>query len=355
MYAQYPDAEITQVEDYTKPYPKKYPDPEYDLWGSEFTLVNPEEFPILSYKDFEHSVTKEYFKDPMAAMLETMSRIGKGENCWFQIFVQPTGKAWQEHVREKAAELTAELVESRASDTRPFPMLHKGETDLVEAVYNKSKKNGFKCKIRIMYLAKKTNYNAKRVQYGMVGAMKQFGRDDSNGIKPLYSATGVTGHYLFKDFQKNLRKSALFVAYQNRSGSRGGPKFVLNVEELATIWHFPVSHAVRAPSLAQVSAKRGEAPGVLPLETEFEEEVPVEVEAAPQTTRDLRRARSARTTRQPRHDIGGGKAAHTHDTHAAPSDHDAHGDDSEHLPDAHEVPAVSRAPHGAPPPNLPVV
>ncbi len=292
IYAQYPDAEIVQITDYTLGKPKKYPDSEYDMWGSEFTLAAPEEYPILTYREFEHSVTKEYFKDPMAAMLETMSRIGKGEECWFQIFVQPTGKDWQKRVQAKAAELTTELVDSRATPEHPFPLLHKGEMGLVEAVYQKATKVGFKCKIRAVYIAKKDNYNAKRVQYGIVGALKQFSRDDSNGFKPLYSLTGVTGHYLFKDFQKNLRKNALFVAYQNRSGSRGGNRFILNAEELATLWHFPIAHSVRAPSLSHVMAKRAEAPGLLPLETEFFETAPDKVVVAPKKKNRLEHMRA---------------------------------------------------------------
>lgn len=335
IYAQYPDAEIVQISDYTASKPKKYPDPEYDMWGTEFTLANSDEFPLLTYREFEHSVTKEYFKDPMAAMLETMSRVGKGEEAWFQIFVQPTGKDWQQKVKDKAAELTLELVDSRATPEHPFPLLHKGEMGLVEAVYEKAKKNGFKCKIRFIYIAKKENYNAKRVQYGIVGALKQFSRDDSNGIKPLYSLTGVTGHYLFKDFQKNLRKNALFVAYQNRSGSRGGNRFILNVEELATLWHFPVSHAVRAPSLSQVTAKRGEAPGVLPLESQFVEgEIDVPHVEEPKKKSKLPHTRAAQ---------------HAQHTHHGEQTHDGHDSDHGSTPEKkHHEPS-----HAAPPPNLP--
>ncbi len=272
LYAQYPDAEITEIEDYCKFAPAKFPDAEYDAWGTEFTLAHEAHFPLLTYKDFEHSVTKEYFKDPMAAMLEAMSRIGKGEQVWFQIFVQPTGKDWQKKHFAEAAALTTKLVDERATAERPFPLLHRGETDLVEAVHHKATKNGFKCKMRAIYIAKKEVYNAKRVQYGVVGALKQYSRDDSNGIKPLYSLTGVTGHYLFKDWQKNNRKTDIVTAFRKRSGSRGGDKYILNTEELATLWHFPLAHAVRAPSLAVVQAKRGEAPGRLPLESEFDME-----------------------------------------------------------------------------------
>jgi hypothetical protein len=198
---------------------------------------------------------------------------------------------------------------------------------LVESVYQKGTKIGYKCKIRVIYIAKKENYNAKRVQYGMVGALKQFSKADANGFKPLYSLTGVTGHYLFKTFQKNSRKNALFVAYRNRSGSRGGNKFILNVEELATIWHFPIAHSVRAPSLSQVSAKRGEAPGVLPLESQYFME-----EAAPAP--------------EPDHKTKPSKLPHGQASDHANQAH--HGQQSQH-----HAPAAHAPSHGAPPPNLP--
>ena len=107
------------------------------------------------------------------------------------------------------------------------------------------------------------------MQYAIVGAMKQFSKDDSNCLKPLYSLTGVTGHYMFKDWQKNTRKTDIVVAYKKRSGTRGGDKYMLNVEELATLWHFPLAHSVRVLSLATAEAKRGEAPSTLPFEVEI--------------------------------------------------------------------------------------
>ncbi len=298
LYAQYPDAQITDVEDPFKDLPTDYPNEGWNAWGTEFTLAMPEAYPILSYKEFEHSVSKLYFKDPLAALLETMSRIGKGEYFGFQMYASPTDKKWQKGVFALAGQLTADLVKHRATTERPFPVLHKGEMKLVEDVHAKATKVGFKCKLRVIYVARKENYNAKRVQYGVVGFMKQFSRDDANGLKPLYSLTGVTGHYAFKDFQKEKRKTAIVTAFKRRSGTRGGAKFILNVEEMATLWHFPLAHAVRAPALDTASAKRSEAPGRLPLETEFMEDAPVFMPEAP-----IKIGKHEKKTHEPPHNL----------------------------------------------------
>ena len=39
IYAQYPDAEISEAVDYTENIPHQYPDDEYGAWGTELNLV----------------------------------------------------------------------------------------------------------------------------------------------------------------------------------------------------------------------------------------------------------------------------------------------------------------------------
>ena len=46
---------------------------------------------------------------------------------------------------------------------------------------------------------------------------------------------------------------------------RGRQGYVLNIEELASLWHFPVME-VQAPSVQKVDAKKAQAPIDLPLE-----------------------------------------------------------------------------------------
>ena len=96
MYAQYPMAEITEVEDYTSFLPDKYPNDKYDVFGLEFGLSADDPYPIRMYEEFEYNITKDLtFNDPMASILENFTRIGKGENLWLHIIIEPTGDTWK--------------------------------------------------------------------------------------------------------------------------------------------------------------------------------------------------------------------------------------------------------------------
>ncbi|MBT6334514.1 MAG: hypothetical protein HOJ29_00825 [Candidatus Magasanikbacteria bacterium] len=61
-------------------------------------------------------------------------------------------------------------------------------------------------------------------------------------------------------------------AYKERSPSLGvkawdkkARSFILNLEELATVWHFPLSH-VKTPLIQKSATKRAEPPAGLPIE-----------------------------------------------------------------------------------------
>ena len=52
VYSQYPDAEISEIDDYTSGMPNKFPDEEWDIWGAEFVQGAPEAYPIKLYQEF---------------------------------------------------------------------------------------------------------------------------------------------------------------------------------------------------------------------------------------------------------------------------------------------------------------
>ena len=113
IYAQYPEAEITEVEDYIINIPDKFPNEEYDVAGIEFKLTNDNAYPIRTYQEFEYSLSKEaVFSDPMAAILENFTRIGHGENLWLQIIVEPVGSEW----KEKGIALAKKLLKGEGAE-----------------------------------------------------------------------------------------------------------------------------------------------------------------------------------------------------------------------------------------------
>ena len=300
VYAQYPEAEITEVEDYVTAIPDSYPDKDYNVDGIEFKLAEKSSYPIRTYPHFEYSLSKDaVFSDPMAAILENFSRIGHGENLWMQIIVEPINNDW----KKEGIELVKEIIAGKKHHHAPsmigkmigyivaLPMMlineflgshgeeHGGHDDheekegklsdltpggkaVVEGIEEKISRIGFKSKLQILYAARKEVFNPGKCMSGFVGAMNQFHITSSNSIVP-----GATTHAEYdKDGKKAAHLKKKFVAaFKNRSSKWKVDPYILNTEELATIWHFPLPF-VKTPLVQKAGAKRAEPPLGLPVE-----------------------------------------------------------------------------------------
>lgn len=301
IYAQYPAAEIEEVPDYTKAFgPKKFPDPEYDAWGAEFTPVQPDAYPLKTYREFEDAVSGE-FKDPVAAVLEAFSRLGPGEQAWYQITMVPTD---QKAARERAMPIIdklrgnepkvhhsflSELVDlplkaitgiflggggkaagEKKESVPKLMRLSPIEREVLEGVERKASKIGFESKIRFIYIAKKTVFSKARIAQAFIGAIKQTNTFHMQAIKPDLKKTGMSSAiWWFKQTRNDARKTRLMNNMRSRDTSAGLNKFMLSAEELATLWHFPILTQVKAPSLRQIEAKKSDAPYNIPFEEEL--------------------------------------------------------------------------------------
>lgn len=303
LYAQYPDAEITEVEDYVNRVPHSFPDEHYDCFAFEFTPAKPgrDVYPLKTYMDFEDSMTKE-FKDPLAALLEMLARLGPGEQMWYQILAKPiaqgdftsavtkevkkiTGQkeAPKKTMIDKAldapisvlgatgdilfggAEAPVKKKEENLLNSRMWN-LTPGERKLVEGLERKMSKIAYAVKIRVIYIAKKEVFSKARVAYSVVGAMKQYNANDALSLKPEGKRVGVSSSIvLFGKHRNNIRKGKLVRAYAGRSSWVGLPEFFLNTEELASLWHLPVSLFVKAPQVKKTESKKTEPPINLPF------------------------------------------------------------------------------------------
>lgn len=312
IYAQYPEAEISVADDYTKNVPQNIPNESWDIWGADYRLLKPDAYPIKTYKQFEteHEPLEEKRIDPLASLLEAMAKIGPGEQLWVQILAEPVTNLefpWVtegEKIRDELARrdkkslarkpmifeavdvlITGEPPkepEEKKETLPPEMKLTPGEREIISAVEEKIAKVAFKSNVRFIYLGKKdVFYKPKlRLVFGYFGS---FGTQNLNYIAPYGHPlmTKVKKSWflpinLFQERRLYMKKRKLFRNYLRRVGgffprqerlkAKKRATFILNIEEMATMFHFPGRTSAPAPFVERIEAKKGEAPPGLPTE-----------------------------------------------------------------------------------------
>ncbi len=301
IHSQYPDAEILEVLDYAAPLAKKIPGKTYDISGVEFIFEKADYYPIRTYLSFEER-QKERRLDSMASFLEILSKLSPSENIFIQYLIKPTGekdwvnegieavsklmgkkteikKNWLENIFGGFGEFIANLLraiaiypewgevkkEENKTATQNLP---PGGKLAAEAIENKISKLAFRVCIRFAYIAGKDIFNRANMA-AISGAFKQFNTLNLNAFKGNKKAGTSADQPRIIPFIKNrrefIRKIAFIDRYVNRKMSKNKKNFILNIEELATIYHYPIL-VVETPTLRRVEAKKAEPPVSLPVE-----------------------------------------------------------------------------------------
>jgi len=291
IYSQYPEAEITEVEDYVNSVPVDVPNRAYDLWGSDLELTKPNPYPIRTYEEFE-DVKEEKRVDPLSSLMEGLSTLKEGEQIWVQILAQPIlfeGRPEAEKLVEKlfgkklqkkvgmteelgkfvgdfidiiATGRKAETAEEKESyDMFKMFVLTPGDRKVLEGIERKMDRLQFHCDFRFIYVAKKDVFFKPRIKF-VLGPIKQFTTLNTNGIKVGPNKTKI--NYFFVDRRTYYRKRRLFRFYKKRIFETWFKPMILNTEELATIFHFPGKMVAPAPMVPRVEARKGEPPSILP-------------------------------------------------------------------------------------------
>lgn len=266
IYAQYPMVEIRQVPDYT----------DVELEGmaaasTELSLTKEEVYPIKTFQSFE--------VDPLAAITGVLSKVDGGERIWIQVLTRPIDDDWQDKgvklvkdirdgvkpvgladgFKDAFKGLATDVVKGILSPPKPDEKKKEEKKDEKEksklsgpqetamsGIETKIQKLGFQTKIRIMAISNDEE-TAKAKLLGVVGAFRQFNTTNLNGF--------TMGNIV--DGQESLP------VFQMRPFGEGG--YIFNIEELASIYHFP--HAsVETPSIVWAGAKKGEPPANLPVQ-----------------------------------------------------------------------------------------
>lgn len=281
IYAQYATAEVYEVPDYTAYVDYKGKEGEWTLWGAEFGLTKEDAYPIKTYVDFnldKEGVKEEYKTDPITSVIEFLGSLKKDEQVWIQILVQATGKRlkkpgkWFEKRdwKDEGQDLIEKIIKkgkkrSGGEDGGPA-LLTKVENNQIEAIGRSVSKIGFDCGIRGIYLAKEKAFNASNI-FSLLGAFRQYSSNELNGFKPTFVTSFKYPWQDFREIRVTGLKKAIFDAYKRRSYFYLPYKrkpFVLNTEELATIYHFP-GKVSETPTFGRVVSKKAEPPADLPI------------------------------------------------------------------------------------------
>jgi len=272
IYAQYPEAQIKAVSDYAENI--NFGDSSFEI--ATLSLEREDYFPIKSFRDLEG--------DPLISIASVLSQIEENETIMLQYLIRPVADVWQDEghtyaealregkdisdrgpsllgtvARVAAKELTGIAAgvatgwmtysegteESGAWSKEEMVRLTTTEELEVESVENKLVKMGFEVEIRIVS-ASETLEKAENKLRLVLASFQQLSNINLNSIKS----------------EITVNKNAYLNKYKQRLFEPDNA-FILNVEELATIFHLP-SGSTSTTDISWVYSRKTEPPANLP-------------------------------------------------------------------------------------------
>ncbi len=260
IYSQYPTVQIHEADEDYVAHERQHS----VIHTAEIVLSEPDVLPIKTFQNFE--------VDPLAGITGTLAKLEtSGEEIWIQILAKPVGddwhkssETWIKNLRNGGsslfggksgglswlgglfAALWKPPEQSAGSAPIAKELSDRDKTRIAEAE-KKATKLGYQVKVCLAYLGEDTTSARQRMQ-AIVGTFKQYNSTNLNGFK-VSSAS-------FK--KEDLTK------YRERSFGLGG--YVLNIEELASVFHLPHTN-VETPNIVWASSKTAEPPAKLPVVT----------------------------------------------------------------------------------------
>ncbi|MFA5061931.1 MAG: type IV secretion system DNA-binding domain-containing protein [Patescibacteria group bacterium] len=260
IHAQYPHAEITEEPDYNIFKPQSH------IVGAYLWLKHRSAFPLKSYKKAD--------SDPLAALLNPLSKIAEEEGALVQYVVRPAGPKWRrqgvhmirdikkgekfEYVMRRGALARAwsgwkKLLFTKSKDPSkqhqdaPY-QLTQMEEEMVKNMEEKLSKGGLEITIRLVSSAdskEKATLNLENI----INSFSQYN---------IYRYGNTLGAAIPKKPNTLIRDSIYRSMREDRH-------MVINTEEMASFWHMPL-HNTETPNINWLGARKAPPPVNMPKE-----------------------------------------------------------------------------------------
>ncbi|MDD4995859.1 MAG: TraM recognition domain-containing protein [Patescibacteria group bacterium] len=264
VHAQYPAAQIEEVDDYNVFLPHG------EVVCASLTLRTYSMFPIKTYNKTE--------TDPLNAITNSLSRIAEEDSAAIQIMVRSAQSGWRQPGIKVALEMQqgkklSEALKNMSGGLSKFfsfltdfifpksqkkqdkeldkpHQLSPMEQEVVKTIEEKASKAGMDVNIRIVVSARDKGL-AESYLDNIVNAFAQYtGYEYGNGFKKAkMNKNEIIRNFIYRNFNENI-------------------SFVLNTEEMASIYHFPLP-TTETPNIRWLMAKKAPAPINIPHEGLF--------------------------------------------------------------------------------------
>lgn len=286
FYAQYPNVELVEVEDYASKF--HYDPDEHEVFCTDWRYEpRNDAYQLRTYVEFEldKDPKEEYKVDPLAQPLELLSSLQPGEQMWIQFVItmnrdtrrKPRGR-WFETESRWVGLLDNEINEIRkkslgdpnapGEEWRRYSRMPQHRQRLqIEAIDRNMGKLPFNVGSRGVYIASPELFHASKYT-GIRWIWRPIANPQwGNQMRPRrwHNPFDYPWQDLW-DMRWYSQARRFFDCYRRRSHFYTPwilPHNMMSTEPLATMWH-PPSTAITAPGLERIPARKAEPPPNLP-------------------------------------------------------------------------------------------
>jgi hypothetical protein len=262
IHAHYPDAAVEEAADYN------IFQPDAKIYGEILKTKKSFIFPLRTYNKMEI--------DPMNSLVSVMSKLEKGEAMAVQVLVRSAKSSWHRKISAVIREVNRgkkiseaagnggfnkvlSFLGSVAREAKPKDERSKAEEKapkklsameeaMLKNMEEKNSKAGLDVNLRIV-VSTKNEVNGQAYLNNMANAFAEYNFYEYGNIfkrKKIKFIGGLVHDFIYRRFNERI-------------------SFLLNTEELGSIFHFPLKYT-ETPNIAWLSARQAAAPSNLPTE-----------------------------------------------------------------------------------------